>query len=148
MALKPLIIGMNNPQGNEPLWPDPPGCAGWRLWKMLEQETGASKRDYLRAFDRMNLCDGSEWSMIRARKVMADIMHYTLPDRRLVFLGNQVWAAYSRMPPRPFIWLGNRAVLPHPSGRNRLYNDPAVYLCAVYFLAELYRESVDGKASA
>jgi hypothetical protein len=142
--LKPLIVGMNNPvtpgRDEFALWPDPPGCAGWRLWKMLEQETGATKRDYLRAFDRVNLCNG-DWNMEQARSKMLQLTA-NRDGRRIVLLGNDVWRAYSlNPPPKPFTWRDGVALFPHPSGRNRMYYDPAVYLCAVYFLAELYEET-------
>jgi hypothetical protein len=135
---------MNNPYGNDPrtaLWPDPPGCAGWRLWKMLEQETGATKRQYIKAFERENLCVG-QWNMEEARSKMFQLI-VNNGHLNFILVGNDVWRAYSSSPkPLPFTWSHNVAWIPHPSGRNRLYNDSRIYLSCVYFMAECYFRSV------
>src|SRR5574342_971152 len=68
--MKPLLVGEANPYQTDPrlaqryaLYPDPPHCAGWNLCHKVMQ---LEEDDYLRRFDRVNLCDG-KWSMKEAR---------------------------------------------------------------------------------
>jgi hypothetical protein len=80
------------------------------------------RRAYLGSFRRVNLVVG-EWSTEAAREAAARVR-----DSRLVLLGSRVCGAF-RVPFRPFaafeVSWGRRAlVLPHPSGRCRLWNDP------------------------
>lgn len=110
--MRPILLGKDNPHSDDPghaLMPHPPGCAGHRLWKL----TGLSRPDYLRAFERRNFCDDPY-----------------IFERRVFVLGKAVWRAV----PLPMVeWLETvRAyrsiwtLVPHPSGRCHLYNDPAM----------------------
>src|SRR5687768_7687943 len=66
---RPLLIGMNNPQGNQPLWPAPVGCSGHRLAAMLRSRVpSVTDRDYLGAFDRANLVNDRVWDANLARQ--------------------------------------------------------------------------------
>lgn len=139
---KPLLLGMNNPQGNEAFWPYPKGCTGWRIWKMLESQTGISDREFIRSFDRMNMLNLPEWSMTLARQNRELIMP-KLMGREVVVVGYDTFRAMEfPPPPRPFLWgkvSGIRyCLMPHPSGLNRMYNDPATVMTACLLLAELY----------
>lgn len=128
MRRKTILVGMNNPLSDDPrlaLWPDPPGCAGYRLWKMMQRRTGASKGDYIRSFSRVNLVVG-EWNRHDARAAAED-MYVQYRGCRLVLLGSAVRIAF-RLPPVLVRPVEHRGVtfrqLPHPSGRCRWYNDP------------------------
>lgn len=137
--MKLLLLGMNNPLSDDPefdLFPYPEGSAGWRLWKMLPGSV--TRREYLKMFDRMNLLRSREWSQVDARAAAAAIVP-KLRGRLVVVLGTQVRAALGLPLVRPLErtrtvlpttpsgdaqvaldWLA----IPHPSGRNRWYNEP------------------------
>ncbi len=122
---KPILVGEYNPYGSDPyyaLYPMPQGCAGERLCCDI---LGMYKKDYLEVFDRTNLCAGS-WSITKAREKAE-----SLRGRYAVLLGSKVCAAYD-VPFEPFASQypgtpeggGGILVLPHPSGRNRMWSDP------------------------
>lgn len=135
---RPLIVGMNNPLSVDPmfdLYPYPEGSTGWRLWKMMPR--GTTRSAYLGAFDRRNLLRSREWSPVDARAEAVRLLP-KLDKRVVVVLGTEVRAALglpkvepltvtrtcvelSRRKQVSFTWLA----LPHPSGRNHWYNDPA-----------------------
>jgi hypothetical protein len=122
-----LLVGESNPYGSDPefaLYPTPRNCAGDRLRRLV---LGVSVDEYMGAgFARANLCAGS-WSARRAAESAA-----VLADRhdRFVLLGARVSAAFG-VPFRPFsvVRRGGAvlAVLPHPSGRCRLWNAPGAF---------------------
>lgn len=94
---RPLLVGETNPYG-----PD-------------------------RRYDRVNLCTG-KWSFSSARYHAAGL---GIGGRWTVLLGARVAAAYRRAHDIPFelLTIDDRpdvrvVVLPHPSGLNRLWNDP------------------------
>src|SRR5258708_2762507 len=96
MTHRPVLIGMNNPISSRPeyvLWPDPPGCTGWRLWKMLHDRNECTKRDYLRAFTRLNLVTGQRWDATSGRRA-ARLLRVELRGRVVVLLGQEVRAAF------------------------------------------------------
>lgn len=149
---RPLLVGMNNPISLLPehaLYPAPDGCAGARLWRLLESETGAGMRDYLRAFERVNLVTGP-WDAGVARCAADDLQDSgRLRGRRVVLLGREVARAFAFGSLKyPVPWLnplvGEGTIfypLPHPSGRNTWYNSEDNRRAAAQLLAYLYRES-------
>lgn len=141
--VRPLLLGMNNPLSDDPkydLYPYPEGSAGYRLWKMIPGDVW--RRDYLGSFDRRNLLRAREWSQREAREASRALMP-ELHGRLVLVLGTQVRAALGLLPAEPlarmlaevdcgqarsvdaprikFEWIA----IPHPSGRNLWYNDPA-----------------------
>lgn len=125
-STRPLLVGELNPYGSDPrraLAPLPPGAAGGRLCKVL----GMSPKEYLKAFDRANLCVG-DWDDDRARDRARSLLRS--PRAGFVLLGAKVCRAFG-VAFDPFTVsgdVGDRGifvVLPHPSGRCRLWNDPA-----------------------
>lgn len=128
--MKPVLIGISNPHPVEALSPSIAGTTGWRLWKMLnDQVPWVTQQDYMRAFERQNFRDG----------------YYLLPRKRtVVLLGDEVRRAYGfpRLFLHPIAW-GDSLVrqIPHPSGRNPFYNDPAARALVGQLLADLYTES-------
>lgn len=141
--MRPIIVGMNNPRSLAPehvLYPWPPGCAGHRLWQMFYDACGATMSQYRDAFERRNLMVGP-W-LAQVARVAASSMLPGLAGRDVVLLGEEVRRAFGVVPRLPWprdlqsSWDWSPApgeveptrfyVLPHPSGRNLLYNDPAV----------------------
>lgn len=140
---RPVLLAMCNPHSVRPehaLYPYPPGCSGWRLWKLLESRTGATHEDYLRAFDRVNLVPLREWDEEVARR-RAPGMLREMEGREVVVLGTRVRAALGVPPllvhPQDHAGATYRQ-LPHPSGRCLWYNDPENRRIAAVLLEELY----------
>lgn len=118
-AARPLLVGEANPYGDDPrfaLYPEPDGCAGWRL---CHQVLGLSETAYLRAFDRVNLC-GERWSIRVARAAAVVFRQRTGPK---ILLGAKVCAAWG-LAFLPLTGVDDVVILPHPSGRSRLWNEP------------------------
>jgi hypothetical protein len=136
--VKTLIVGELNPYGSDPhfaLYPLPAGAAGDRLCRIL----GLRRGDYLARFDRVNLCDG-KWSASAARERAGEIMDSD--HERVVLLGSKVAKAFG-VPFRPFEFVPGcwqtLLVLPHPSGRCRIWNDHRSVTNAKLAVAELER---------
>lgn len=147
--MKPTLVGECNPYGADPyfaLYPLPENASGGRLARIL----GLSRTEYLRRFDRVNLCEGS-WSLPAARAKAQALRD----GRPLVLLGAKVCAAFKLAfvpfmqtglveqvePTQGFIKYRRIAVayiLPHPSGLNRIWNESDAVeksrLCVAEFL--------------
>lgn len=117
--MRPIILGMCDPSGTEPLGIDdvPRGAAGHRLWRL----SGLSRERWLAAFERRNLVPTKKWSPVHARIAAAKFVSELCRDDIVVALGREVEVALRRQAlPCPVHFI------PHPSGRNLAYNDPAV----------------------
>lgn len=121
MPSKPLIVGELNPLDADPryaLFPYSQSSSGGRLCVIL----GLCERDYLRRFDRANLCVG-KWDALEARAVARRVLRQR--RRVLILLGEKVATAFFGEF-EPFSvghLLGTSIVmLPHPSGLNRMWN--------------------------
>lgn len=130
---KPLLVGMNNPYGADPryaLFPYPERSAGGRLCREVMQ---LSANRYLNSFQRVNLCTGA-WSLKAARARATELMATRDPTQSFVLLGEKVCCAFD-VPFEPYSvqWLdgteegGAVVVLPHPSGLNRMWNEPGAF---------------------
>lgn len=145
--MKPVIVGeAPSPSATRPvspLFPFPTRSAGARLWRM----TGLSRADYMRGFHRVNLLPvyGRHWSASDARWAAHNLIGSRLLDERaVVFLGKRVWLAFGgREDAEPLVWYAACvpafrpacvALVPHPSGRNRWYNDELQAGAAVNFM--------------
>lgn len=137
---RPLLVGELNPYGGDPsvaLYPLPPHASGGRLQRIL----GLSTTQYLRLFDRANLCVGA-WDLAEARASAGQIL--ADPTRtHLVLLGAKVSRVFCGVfepftlratPGRPGQLV---ATLPHPSGLSRAWNEPGAELRARELLARL-----------
>jgi len=129
--VKPWLIGESNPYGGAPgyaLYPEPPHCAGWRLChKVLELEP----MEYFRRFERRNLLEGGRWS-VRAGRAAAGKLLEERGYAPLVLLGAKVAEAFGlRYAPFTFHhqvgWRAPAAIIPHPSGLSRAWNDPGAF---------------------
>lgn len=126
---RPLLIGETNPYGSiayYALFPKPKGSAGYNL---CHKVLGLTDRDYLYKFTRINLCDDG-WDLGRAKDHVLKIR----AERQgpYILLGAKVCLAFG-MPFSPFTVQTSlfatgvnvdMYILPHPSGRSRLWNDP------------------------
>lgn len=125
----PLLVGEINPYGADPryaLYPLPPSSAGGRLCTRV---LGLRRRSYLERFERQNLCTG-KWSARSARDRARWLVEST-PARPFVLLGAKVASAFGlAFEPFENARLSAPAgelpfvMLPHPSGRCRLWNEP------------------------
>lgn len=121
-----ILVGESNPISSDPeyaLFCYPIGCAGYRLRRIL----GLPQHQYL-ALHRTNLCVG-DWSMARARQRALELLDPQAPWHVMVLLGRKVAEVFNIglvpftshvhfCPDRTLIYI------PHPSGRNPVYNQP------------------------
>lgn len=132
---RPLLVGELNPYGADPamaLYPLPEHASGGKLARIL----GLSRGEYLRRFDRCNLCTG-RWGTRPAYQQADALMSTTEPGGRdFILLGARVSRAFGflfqpfTVRERPALDLGEGRlaprlrffVLPHPSGRNLVWN--------------------------
>lgn len=129
---RPLLVGEANPHSTEPrhaLFPLPPGCAGGRLCHQVMRLPVA---EYVRRFDRANLCHPT-WRSVAARKAARRVVDEArlAGGRDVVLLGSRVARAFG-VDPTPFRVVESDGgvrfvVLPHPSGRCRVWNEPGSF---------------------
>lgn len=129
---RPTIVGEDNPHGSDPrqaLFPSPERSAGYRLCVEI---LGLVRAEYLQYYDRVNLCTG-RWSAPEARKKAAELV---LTKQPLILLGRKVCNSFA-ISYTPFevvrvnvicditneILPLVSVVLPHPSGRCRLWQE-------------------------
>lgn len=133
-ADRTLIVGEDNPYGAAPehaLYPAPERSAGARLGVILGLERGEQVATW-----RANLCQG-RWRQRRASARAAELLQG--PWRTFLLLGAQVRLSFERAVVEPRITFagddhvqvssigGRRFILiPHPSGRCRLWNIPGM----------------------
>jgi hypothetical protein len=143
-----LLIGeqpgpTNNPA--VPLWPYPPRSAGGRLHAM----SGIPMADYLAMLARVNIAlqPVARWNRTAARDRVVTLLD-DLPDgARVVLVGARALDAYNDVFGQGvrLDWFGREGwsikgltttrviavtAVPHPSGRNPMYNDPATVAAA------------------
>lgn len=112
------VIGEMNPYGADPdmaLYPLPYGASGDRLRRIM----GLSMADYI-ALTRLNLCVG-KWSIVAARRTVAEWFRPNYDV--IVMLGRKVALACASTLVA-FETDGYLVALPHPSGRNLVWNAP------------------------
>lgn len=127
--VRALILGEapgTRTSADMPMFPWPLTSAGGRLF----QVSGFEIKTYLKTFDRANLLDTTGWNAKRAAQNAREIVK-AWQKRRIVLCGNRVSDAFGYRGPA-FTWVdlfGVRCVrIPHPSGRNPIYNDTSVGL--------------------
>jgi hypothetical protein len=148
-----ILIGESNPYGADPefaLYDYPVGCAGHRLRRVL----GLSSDQYL-ALHRVNLCD-DDFSRVQAEKRALELMDARMPWRVMVLLGRKVTAAFEKIAlgGHPLLAFEMRehpsgrtlVSLPHPSGRNLVWNQPSARARAREILRTLAPELPWGSA--
>lgn len=122
-----VIVGEQNPYGGDPyfaLYPSPDGCSGDRLCRKI---MGISRGRYLSYFARVNLCDGT-FSLRAAERRASEIAKEA---KKLVLCGSKVCLSFGvRFEPFHILPVGNEGtmalVLPHPSGRNIMWEQRGI----------------------
>lgn len=123
-----------------------------RLRRPAEALTGAAGRrlaaaagipfspDYLRRTERLNLLPEwppGAWPIVEARLAAAEV---DLTGRTAILCGYNVARSFVGFSAALFEWVdyrgGRVAFVPHPSGRNRWWNDPANRARAAAFLSD------------
>lgn len=137
---RPYVLGLNNPQGHTAFHTLPVGCAGYRMWRMVHDVSGICETDWLRGTQRNNLLADAVLprDYRSAARRRGEFLAPLLQGRTVVLVGNDVAAAMGHAYP-PFVWDPDRdwVQIPHPSGRNPFYNDPANRLAAGILLSEI-----------
>ena len=162
MAEQPrvLLVGELNPHGSDPraaLYHLPRGASGDRLREIL----GLHDAAYARRLAKVNLCTGS-WSTPRARAAARYLLDSSSQEV-LVLLGARVRDAFrgpdffstttlhAEGAEVPGWSTRVLATLPHPSGRNLLWNDPASRARAADLLRSIapwvYHQAPAGEAA-
>lgn len=134
--MKPLLVGEANPYQADPrlaqryaLYPDPPGCAGHRLCYRV---MGLTSVEYLKRFDRVNLCDG-KWSVKEARQRALWLLQWRTAADVIVLFGKKVTdcfhVSFETFTIRTHHGVGDAklVILPHPSGLSRAWNEPGAF---------------------
>jgi hypothetical protein len=124
-----LLVGEAPGPGHNPrlpLWPHPPHMSGGRLHAI----TGIATGDYLTRLARVNLARQpvARWRLDAARDRALSIMSQRPPHVRVVAVGARARDAFDL--PGWFEVTGDYVAIPHPSGRNLEYNDPATVAAA------------------
>jgi hypothetical protein len=136
---KVLLLGEDNPLSVAPehaLFPLPDGCSGQRL---CDKILGLRHATYLATW-RTNLCVGT-WSTANARQRARALLHGTPPWNVIVLLGRKVAGAFEHViqdagykfdlpafksalvPSCEDVAPMTLISIPHPSGRNRMWNE-------------------------
>jgi hypothetical protein len=126
--MRPVVIGMVNERSqrdSDALEPYTPNGAGERLYKMVNEHHPISKERYAAAFSFVNIVKGRRWSWLAALQAGAE-MKKRMDGVRAVVLGRQVWEALEMPPALWFQSHGFMTLIPHPSGRNLVYNSPEI----------------------
>jgi hypothetical protein len=119
-----IVVGMNDPTFDETtlaLHPSFVNSSGRRLWQMANVPI----EDWLLLVTRRNVLFAKEWS--RKQALAAGIKlrkKLDLCPDTVIVLGRETWKSLRLYPLiRWFEYEDKYVLLPHPSGRCRLYND-------------------------
>lgn len=148
MAERPVLLGMNNPLSDDPKYAlacFPTGSSGHRLYKMLDAVRPTLRAQYMRDFDRRNVCPSREWNpALVPRTALWD----SLRGRRVLVCGQAVVNALWLPRTRPLLWRLDYDVLwcevPHPSGLNRAYSDPVLKYAVGLRLEQVLEDYLSG----
>ncbi len=146
MLPRPLFVGEcpggmadDSAKRYSPLFPYPHGSAGYHLYEL----TGLRNRAlYLNHSDRVNLIPVPMacWPVRDARRAAQNLEHGgLLRDRLVILCGARVQAAFGLKDQlAPFMvsrgQAGDMAIMPHPSGRCRLWGNPAIVAACREFM--------------
>jgi uracil-DNA glycosylase len=145
---RPLILGQNPARSEPVLYDGRPGSSGDNLMRLFEARTGLARSEIRELFHWDNLVQDGEWTSHRAYKGAAEVASCLMRSPRpVVVLGEEVRRSLFMTVDRPLQWKTapegfEFAMLPHPSGLNRWYNDDRNRAAAELFLEALVWRSV------
>lgn len=127
-------------------------CTGFFMKKILGI-SGLNQHTYFKIFERHNLLDfypgavgnGDAFPMHEAKAVVQSYGDF-LTDRKIILAGRNVAKAFGRGNQEFLKWYGNFVVIPHPSGRNRWWNDAGNWVQSARFfrsLVDVYHDQVE-----
>ena len=126
MTPRAIFVGLSNPYSADParaLYPAPKGSAGYRL---CVQILGLAPSEYLANYRRVNLCmSGGASRYPEAQRAAGGFLREVGADHPPIVLLGYVVARAFGLPTVPFVLHEARKmiVLPHPSGRCRLWHE-------------------------
>jgi hypothetical protein len=153
--MKPTLVGMNNPVSSKPehvLYPVPDGCTGNRIWRMIaDVDWTVGQRDYIRAFERLNVLPGKVWNASEARRRGRELFAELCArgGGHVLVFGAQTRDAMG-LPLIPICEWRQVAFgcawtwAPHPSGRNPWYNVEDNRRIVGNFLLQMYKSAQYG----
>ncbi|QIG68025.1 hypothetical protein EVB55_090 [Rhizobium phage RHph_Y68] len=130
MIAKTVLLGMNNPDPVDAFRAQKKTGSGYRLLSYMNEYLKPQKIkidafDFERMFDRQNMLDEAEWSVVRAKERKRETLR-RLAGRRVIICGNGVAFTLGLNVQSDFEWFTSLGIewckIPHPSGVNRLYN--------------------------
>lgn len=145
--MKILLIGQAPGRDGDPSAP----LLGGRVGRKLAALLGMSNVEYGRRFARINVLDSwpgrsgkGDRFPLREARVVAVAKLSTISGKRVLFVGFATASAFNFKHP-PLRWEqfngGKAAILPHPSGINRWYNNRKNVKKAVRFLRAMLDRS-------
>lgn len=148
--MRPLIVGEAPSRLGDPSKPITGKCGA-----KLAEFAGLTGPEFRRVFARMNLLQrwpgsagkGTRWDAAEARRLATEARRSRFVGRRTVLLlGWRVAAAFEVRVEGYFVQAccggATAIVVPHPSGVNRWYNEPANRKRMVRFMRRVARGSV------
>ena len=140
---RPVLLGMNNPHSQDPRWdlaPFPNYVAGHRLWRLVHDVCGISRKEWMYSTDRRNLLHARDWDPVAAREESEGLWE-TLQERQVTVLGRATARVLWLPVTPPLVWREDRGVrwcyMPHPSGLCQWYNTELHRLAAGLRLEDL-----------
>jgi hypothetical protein len=126
---KLIIVGWNNEKSwlpEDDLEPYTKNGAGERLYAMVNDVTQLTKEEYMKRVELINF-----------RRVGPGETKERICRRPAVILGVETW--YSLRYPQAAMWTSSRGawLVPHPSGKNRIYNSEVARLNTGRLIARL-----------
>lgn len=117
-----------------------------RIGQRLAKLAGISLRTYLERTRRLNVYEEPPpaWSRSEASVRANHIWRTLRAGDQVILLGSRVAEAFGVAGRQRLAWhpfgFASIALIPHPSGRNRWWNDPLNVLAASRFLTNLFDE--------
>jgi hypothetical protein len=114
-----LLVGLRNEISKDPedaLEPYTPNGSGERLYNMLAEQVPITKHEYCRRFTFVNLLGTGGKSPTLVKRLAAE-------SKAAVVLGLEAWRILEL--PKSHFWVENDVrtyLIPHPSGKNQVYN--------------------------
>ena len=140
---KPILVALSQLHPNPPLWPEPIGSTGWKIWRMIHHYTACTPKQYIRTFDRMLLSKKTSWDFKDAvANAPAKIKELEGRENVIIFGQYALRALGLFTKPKFFEWkrspTGFRYMMvPGIGGRGDMYKEKKYLLMTSALLTEL-----------